>query len=394
MTNKFGDDTNIIKQNINASYIECSQYIKDININTPNILCRYLFNNLFFNYPYLSPIKSFILNIIAKISRSDLIFFGQIEPINHNGTLHKTLKINTYLPSYDKDVNMYINKLNILFNKTSFCYSDTDEANGLKDLVEFMEFCSDIFLVLYYIESNNTIESFDIISELCKFFDTDTFDNDNNIRYKESLKNIIDYLLVNVSYSNISGLEYTSQETFIDLMIRICGKFLSLFDENDTDVLLTYQYFKMLKSQRDSNCSYGDFQKNIKGMLECCEKISYLDENHIAILANRAYLHLLTKDYEKSLELYDELFQLSNAKTRNTLAQIFEYYRDVPQNSYEYEFAKFAYAYYNYKKNSAPIAKQLAERDFKYLVNQGTDVFLINKSNEFLKTLNKGSTEV
>lgn len=377
VTSNINDDTKVVKQNIVSSFEAVAQNIDDIYVTIPNLLSRYFFNCWCFNHPYLSKFKNLLLKILVKVSRSDLILFGQIEPIMHNGKQHNNVKINTYLPTCNQKIDVYLNQINSSINKTAFYYDTDNEIIGLEKVVIFMEICSKLYLALYYNENTRVLDALNMLIDVYNNVELDDFDINNKSIFQKSLRCITNYFFVEISYSDKIALE---------IFIGLCERFLALFP-NDTDVLLTYQYYKMLKMRQGCN-SYTDYKTAIRNMLNCCNNISYIDENHAAILANKAYLNLLNQNYDLSMMLYDELFLLQDNASRNVMCEIFTYYRDTDENSYEYEYAKFAYAYYNYKKNTAPNAKIIAKNAFTYLVNEGTDEFVIEKSNEYLSSIN------
>lgn len=377
VTSNINDDTKIVKQNIISSFEAVAQNIDDIYVTTPNLLSRYFFNYWCFNHPFLNKYKNLLLKILVKVSRSDLILFGQIEPIMHKGKQHNNVKINTYLPAYNKKIDVYLKQINNSINKTAFYYDADNEIVGLEKVVRFMETCSKLYLALYYSENARALDALNMLINVYDIVELDAFDIDNKSVFQKSLRCITNYFFVEISYSN---------KIAIEILIKLCERFLAIFPD-DTDVLLTYQYYKMLKLRQECS-SYTDYKTAIKNMLNCCNRISYIDENHVAILANKAYLNLLNLNYDLSIALYDELFLLQDNSSRNVMCEIFTYYRDTDENSFEYEYAKFAYAYYNYKKNTSPNAKTIAKSVFTYLVNEGTDEFIINKSNEYLNCLN------
>lgn len=377
VTSNINDDTKIVKQNIVSSFEAIAQNINDIYVTTPNLLSRYFFNYWCFNHPFLNKYKNLLLKILVKVSRSDLILFGQIEPVMHKGKKHNNVKINTYLPDCNKKLNVYLKQINNSVNKTAFFYDTDNEIVGLEKVVKFMEICSKLYLALYYSENARLLDALNMQIDVYDNVEFDNINIDNKYVFQKSLRYIINYFFVEVSYSN---------KVAIEILIKLCERFLAIFPD-DTDVILTYQYYKMLKMRQECS-SYADYKKAIKNMLNCCNSISYVDENHVAILANKAYLNLLNHNYDLSIALYDELFLLQDNNSRNVMCEIFTYYRDVNENSFEYEYAKFAYAYYNCKKNTSPNAKEIAKLVFTYLVNEGTDEFIIKKSNEYLTYLN------
>lgn len=376
VTNNINDDSRIVKQILVSDFYAAAQKNGDIYVTMPNLLSRYFFNYMWFNYPFLNKLELFLLSLLVKLSRSDLILFGKIEPIVQEGKAHNSIKINTYFKHNSSKIDKYLVSINKCINKTAFCYESDNEYDGLKKVVDFLDICSKLYLTLYYSEHDRIIDALHILTDICAIIQDSNFSIENKSVFQKSVRSITNHFFVELSYSNISA---------INIFLELCEKFLDIYP-NEMDVFLAYQYYSMLKMRHPGE-SFSDYKKSIESMLEACNKISHIDKNNPALLANTAYLNLLNHNYKTSLSLFDKLFSFHDQCSLHVMCEIFSYYRDVDENSFEYEYAKFAYAYYNLKKNTSPEAKNIAKREFSYLVKYGTDEFIVNQSNIYLKNI-------
>ena len=377
VTNNMLKDAEIIKHVIFKQYQHFTLYNDNISVRHTNIICRYFFNYWCLDYPYLSKFKKSLLFLSSKLSRSNLLFFGQIEPIIKNNKEHKIIYINTYIPP-SKNRSCLIDDINALTNKFEICYEASNEYNGLQYIVEAIEMYTKLFMSFDCDGYNEKVLEF-IINYLNN--------NESGSKHFDSkIKNIILEFIINFSYNKNSN-------STTKLIIEACNSFENLYGA-DNDITITKQYFSILLLQKNDT-PIAIYKQNVKNMLRCLNKLSGPNNNTVDILANKAYLNLLSNNYDLSLDLYNRLFELPNDMTRATIAEIYKYFRDVEESSYEYEYATFAYAYYNLKKNNSPTSNEIAMKKFKFLAEQATDGYIIKKSNEFLNELegNKKSEE-
>lgn len=366
-------DDRIYKQSILSNMSEYFQNNKNINIISPVIISRYFFNYFYGKYPYLSKFKKFLLKLTLKTRGLNLIIFGQIQPITNKGQDSNNLRVNICSKFISSDIEAYSEEIIYSINKKPITYSIDDELNQIKKISDFAIICTLIYYSFYGYSNLKHTDSLSVLMDAIKYCK----EGINKEYMQNALSVLTKFFFIEASYS---------QKIDINQYIAVCEKVLELYP-NNTDIHLAYQYYSMLQARQSPNITRHDYSRLIKDMLKNCNDIKYFDENHSAILANKAYLNLLNCNYEKALCLYDELFQLNDKISLGVMCQIFEYYRDVPEDAFEYQYARFAYAYYNYKKNSSPEAKNMALRDFKNLESDSDDVFIMNKSSQIAEQI-------
>lgn len=379
VTNNINDDAQIIKHNIVANYEKYAQNNDSLFVTVPNILCRYFFNFWCFNNPFFNSRSNLALKLLTQLCRADLVVFGQLEPIMSSGIECKQIHINTYLPFDNKTDNANRKDINTVLNKTEIFYNTINEREGLREISNFIVSVTNVFLTFFYYNTDKTPDGIKTI-----LHDINTYYIDLASQGEESIKRayqqVIRYYIVELSYSN------NFNPAAVDLMIETCDKYIELFG-NDVDIVLTQQFFSFNKL-RTNHSSIEEYRKSISQMLYCLDNISIIDKSNVSILANRAYLNLLNHNYQVAMSLFDKLFAISPDKTsRNTFMEIFKYYRDVEMWSCEYEYAQFAYAYYNLKAIKAPISNSIAKRIFSTLIETATDEFIFTTSNDLLKNV-------
>jgi tetratricopeptide (TPR) repeat protein len=379
VTNDISDDAQIVKHNIVTNFEKFAQNNNSLFVTVPNIFCRYFFNYWCFNNPFLSSKSNLALKLLTTISRADLIVFGQLEPIMSSGINCKQIHINTYLSTNKKGINDNRKDINTILNKTEIFYNIENEREGLQQISDFIISVTKVYMNFFCYNINKTPEGIKrILSNINSHYIDLASQGEESI--KKAYQQIIRYYIVELSYSNSFN-----QET-VDLMIDTCNNYLRLFG-NDSDIVLTQQFFSFNKL-RANHSSIDDYRKSISNMLFCLNNISILDKNNISIIANKAYLNLINHNYELAMKLFDELFsRYPNKESRNTFMELFKYYRDVEIWSCEYEYAQFAYAYYNLKANNAPSANSIAKRIFEWLTKNATDEFIFITSNNYLKEM-------
>ena len=322
------DDTRVI----NGVYAKCQSLCKNksYGVLCPNIFCCYFYN--WIKSKYETSNSKFVEYFNAHLENSTSAFlFGVI-----NDDASQNNKVSKIVPNICINIDSSsITNVTSLIEDTSFIINNNNSC------IEVDLFSQMVISYADYIFSTN--DDKDQIKKLNTILDIYEYAQKISSAFPQNrFKTMVENMTVQITSRPVD-------DTRIDEYLQFCDRFLKFFPDN-VKILLDLQYFS-IKRIKDKSISSEIIKQTAKELLEK-SNISLLtnDSDREIFELNRAYLSLLTGDFNYAINVYRSTSMLP--------PKIFKFFIETMESPTLGIYSKYAFVINYYYKSSSPNHKK------------------------------------
>lgn len=369
------NDLKLFNKNINKIV---SKELKkfDIDVIVPNRSARYIFNFIMRSYPNLNSFQKWYISNYYKWTRSTILIFGHVDFTTFKEKECHSISPKLYFyydkNSFDKNVVDNIKRLeNATFNIK--VENEKDDSTKIAKLLSIYCRISTLLIDYYLYHDEISVES---VIDLYLDFEVVNLDEDLLNDVLKAFKDVTSLIISNnsVTLQNINNeKEYAKAEK----ILKLCDLYLK-YNPNDFDVLNDKLYWEMSLriGMFDSEKDLIHFAKELKLKAELFE-----NTNDYALLANVAYLTLLSGNIKFSEYLYEKIFfakKCGITAARYVEKDIYQYMVNTKKYGKDFEIVYADYVFgliHMYFKNYDD-SKNKALRSFQFVLDNSNNIEL------------------
>lgn len=366
------NDLKLFNKNINE-IISNDLNKLDIDVIIPNRSARYLFNFFLKSYPNLNSFQKWYIEKYYKWTKSTILIFGHAD-----FTAFKEKECHSINPKlyFYYDPNSLEEKEVEIIKSLENATLNVKVANEKEDSIRIGKILSiycrtSLILIDYYV--NNIEISIDTIIDI--YSDIEVISLDETL-LNDILKTFKDLttLIIKINSGELQNINDEDGYCKAEKILKLCGLYLK-YNPNDLDVLNDKLYWEMSLriGKFDNERDLIRFAKELKLQTEL-----FKDNNDYALLANVAYLTLLSGNIEFSESLYERIFFAKKSgimAAKNTEKDIYQYMVNTMKfgKNFEIVYANYVFGLIHMYFKEYDDSKNKALRSFQFVLNNSNN---------------------